>query len=261
MRIKALLLASLAVLPASPAWANPWLQEAGSGEVITTTIASYSSDGFESVADPAGLPRFTLCTHIEYGAWDNVTLILDGAMQRFSPGDLNFGTSGYRLDKAMAGVRLPLARWRNTVLSLEGKFGTDAVYDNTPHEIFASTRGAAEARLMLGQGFTLFGLHSFTALEAGGRWRAGPPADEAVFDATLGMAPSKRSLLLLQSFSTVSIGDAREPYQRYLLSKVQASAAYRLYGRTWMQMGGFASVAHSHTGAEHGGMISFWWKF
>jgi len=253
--------ALLFLMLSAPAFAGPWLPKAGDGQLITSTIATYSDDGFESIPNPTDLPRLTLCTHFEIGLTGNVTFVADGALQRFSPGDLNFGTSGYRLDKAMAGLRVPIARWNRTVLSFEGLFGTDAVYDNNPHEIFASTRGAAEARLMLGRSFKLFGLDSFTALEAGGRWRSGPPADEASFDATLGMAPTPRSLLLLQSFSTVSIDDAQSPYRSYLLSKAQASAAYRLYGRTWLQVGGFASVVHSHTGAERGALVSFWWKF
>jgi hypothetical protein len=261
MRAHFISIVILAAMFVSPASAGPWLEKQGSGQLITTTIVTYSDDGFESIPNPIGLPRFTLCTRFEYGATDDVTIILDAAFQRFSPGDLNFGTSGYRLDKAMVGARVPLVRWRNTVLSLEGTFGTDAVYDNTPRSIFASTRGAAEARLMLGQSFTMFGLDSFTVFEAGGRWRSGPPADEAILDATLGMAPSPRSLLLLQSFSTASIDDARAPYRRYLLSKAQASAAYRLYGGVWLQAGAFGTVAHAHTGAERGGMVSFWWKF
>ena len=261
MRAFGFSLAVLAAMFASSASAGPWLEKQGSGQLITTTIATYSDDGFESIPNPLGLPRLTLCTHFEYGATDDITFVLDTALQRFSPGDLNFGTSGYRLDKAMAGARVPLMRWANTVLSFEGLFGTDAVYDNTPRSIFDSTRSAAEARIMLGQNFSMFGLKSFLALEGGGRWRSGPPADEAIFDATLGMAPSPRSLLLLQSFSTASIDDARAPYRRYLLSKAQASAAYRLYGGMWMQAGGFASVAHTHPGAERGGMLSFWWKF
>jgi hypothetical protein len=249
------------VLASAPALAGPWLPSAGDGQLITSTIATYSDDGFESIPNPAGLPRFTLCTHFEVGASDDITFVADGALQRFSPDDLNFGTSGYRLDKAMVGLRVPVARWDRTVLSFEGLFGTDAVYDNNPHEIFASTRGAAEARLMLGQSFKLLGLESFGAVEAGGRWRSGPPADEAVFDVTLGMAPTQRSLLLLQSFSTLSVDGADAPYSRYFLSKAQASAAYRLYGGVWLQAGGFASVAHSHTGAERGALVSFWWKF
>ncbi len=249
------------LLLTQPAWASPWLAKAGGGQLITATIATYSDDGFESIPNPGGLPRFTLCTHFEYGVTNGLTLILDTQFQRFSPGDLNFGTSGYRLDKAMAGVRVPLARWSNTIISFDGMFGTDAVYDNAPHSILASTRGAAEARLMLGQNFTLFGLNSFAAFEAGGRWRAGPPADEATFEATLGVAPTQRLLLLLQSFSTVSVDAAEAPYRRYLLSKAQFSAAYRLYGGVWLQAGGFATVAHTHTGAERGGLVSVWWKF
>src|ERR1700675_5007770 len=135
-RISPLFMIVAVLLMALPSRAGPWLPQAGSGQLISATIATHSNDGFESVPDPTGLPRFTLCTHFEYGVTDNLTLILDSDFQRFSPGDLNFGTSGYRLEKAMAGVRVPLARWSNTIISIEGMFGTDAVYDNTPRSIF-----------------------------------------------------------------------------------------------------------------------------
>ncbi|MGQ0741593.1 MAG: hypothetical protein ACT4OG_04770 [Alphaproteobacteria bacterium] len=252
---------AMCLLLADPARAGPWLPERGGGEFLTATVATYSDDAFESVPNPLGLPRFTLGTHLEYGLADRVTLLADAAMHRFAPGDLNFGTSGYRLDKAMLGLRMRLAQGRRAIISIEGLFGTDAVYDNTPREIFASTRGAAELRLMLGDNFKVFGLDSFAAWEAGGRWRAGPPANEVLFDATFGIAPGKRSLLLLQSFFTVSVGEAQLPYRSYVLSKVQASAAYRVYEGAWLQFGGFASLVHEDTGAERGALVSVWWRF
>lgn len=246
---------------ATHAWPKPWLPQAGDGEVNLSVIATQSSDSFESVAIPSGVERLSLCLHFEYGVSDNLTLLVDSAFQRFSDGHLSTDPSGLRMDKAMAGARVPLARWGSTIISAEAMAGSDAVYESTPKSIFASTRGAAEARLMLGQSFPLLGGDGFFALEAGGRWRAGPPANEGILDATLGASLTPSWLLLLQSFTTASVDDAQAPYRRYLLSKAQASTAFRLTDGLWLQAGAFGTVAHEDTGEERGGVVSIWWKF
>ena len=139
--------------------------------------------------------------------------------------------------------------------------GADAVYGNTPYSIFAHMRPAGELHALIGQSFSFFGLDSFASADFGGRWRDGPPADEATLDATAGTSLTPRWLLLAQSFSAASVDAAERPYHRYILSKTQLSTAYRIFGGVWLQGGGFITVAHAHTGSEHGGLVSLWWKF
>jgi hypothetical protein len=64
---------------------------------------------------------------------------------------------------------------------------------------------------MFGQGYEVFGRHGFAGVETGLRWRGGAPADELLFDLGTGLEPWEGGLLMLQSFSIFSVGEARGP--------------------------------------------------
>jgi hypothetical protein len=120
--------------------------------------------------------------------------------------------------------------------------------------------GRAEARLMFGRGFEVLGRHGFTGLEAGWRWRGGAPADELLLDVAAGIEPWDGGLLMLQSFSIRSIGEARGAYRPYSLSKLQLSFAQRLATQLWVQLGVVSSVAGADRG-EAGLIVALWERF
>ena len=113
---------------------------------------------------------------------------------------------------------------------------------------------------MFGEGFDVFRRHAFAGMEAGWRWRAGPPADEAVLDAILGIDPWPSALLMLQSFAISSTGSASGAYRRYDLIKLQLTLAQRLTPRWWIQAGLIETAAGKDAG-ETGAVLALWLRF
>jgi hypothetical protein len=125
---------------------------------------------------------------------------------------------------------------------------------------FASLHHTGEARLLVGQDFTVFGDHAWAALEAGWRWRGGPPADEGILDITIGLQPREDLFFMLQTFGVSSAQDAYDGYQSYHSEKLQLSVVYEFAPRLWLQAGGIVSVRGDDAG-DAGGMLALWWRF
>lgn len=247
--------ACLAAAISGLAYGNPWLKPAGEGEAILNLMVAEASAGFA----PAGRAADAASDlHVEYGAFDNLTLVADSDVTYDKPGATRPART--RFDTAWMGARMQLARWEDSVVSLEGAGGLAGLYDTAWPSRALSLNGVAAARLLFGHGFDLFGRHAFTSVEGGWRWRGGAAADEATFDMTLGMAPWRDGLLMLQSFSAMSTGSARPPYRRYDMHKLQLSVAQNLRGALWVQAGLIETVAGTEAGTG-GAMIALWWRF
>ena len=111
MTREALLIATsgLLLFIGGAASANPWLKDDGAIEAISSTTTSREQTGL------AASLQSSSSLHIEYGASDRATLIVDGSFQRFTSGT----ASGTSFDNAWAGVRMALKRWDNSLLSTE----------------------------------------------------------------------------------------------------------------------------------------------
>jgi hypothetical protein len=237
---------------AGAAWANPWLKEAGAGEFISSAAITRQSAGLAGGASANAFSGL----HLEYGAGRRATLIADTGFQQYASG----GQTRSVFDTAWAGARFALYRWDNSLLSFEAGGGISGIRDNPLPGAPLSIDGTGQARLMFGEGFEVLGRHAFAGIEGGWRWRAGPPADELLLDTVLGIAPWESALLMLQSFSISSLGQARGAYRRYDLVKLQLSLAQRLSPHWWVQAGALASVAGADSG-EAGAVFALWWRF
>ena len=242
-------IAVLACFAAQVASANPWPKDPGALEIIQGATFSKESAGLAS-----GSTNATFDAHLEYGT-TNGTLILDGDVQS------QIAATGRRtnFDNAWAGVRTVLVSTDYAVVSAELDGGASGVRQSalTPD---IGINGRAEARLMLGQGYEVLGRHGFAGIETGLRWRGGAPADELLFDLGAGIEPWDGGLLILQSFSIFSVGEARGAYRRYNLTKFQFSAAQRLESRFWLQLGIVGTVAGADRG-EVGMVLGLWDRF
>jgi hypothetical protein len=230
---------------------GPWLKAQGEGEVISGGEWVRRNAGFASGQSAQADEAF----HAEYGAAPDVTLVLDSDMQR----NMAAGETGTAFDNAWAGARTALKQWDHAVLSAELDGGVAGIRDAvSPTRI--SLQGTAQARLMFGQGFTLFGHHAFAGIETGYHWRAGPPADEVAIDAGAGLEPWHNGLLLLQSFSIIGVGPASGAYRRYDLLKGQIALAQGLTDRIWIEGGLIDTLAGAGAG-EAGVVFALWWRF
>ena len=240
----------LACFAAEVAMANPWLKEEGAAELASTLTLTREEAGLASGAVGA-----TSGFHLEYGARARATLILDSDVQRQTAA----GARRTNFNNGWAGLRTVLRRGDFSVLSLELDGGLAGVRRSaSTSEI--GLNGRAEVRLMFGQGFEIMGHHAFAGAETGWRWRGGAPADEYLLDLGAGIEPWQSGLIMLQSFSIASGGQARGAYREYDLSKLQFSVAQRLTAYLWVQAGVVGAVAGVDRG-QTGGVLGFWWRF
>ena len=119
---------------------------------------------------------------------------------------------------------------------------------------------ATDARLMLAKSFTLCGLPAFVEIDPGVRFRAAPFANEARIDATLGVRPWPRVLLLVQDFSSFA-PPSGTLIERVDYSKLQLSAVYDVSKAWSVQVGGFRTFAGRNIVREIGPLAALWYRF
>jgi len=235
-----------------PASANPWLKEKGEGEFISNATISRQESGLASGAQTSASSDL----HLEFGALPSATVVADTSVHQYEAAGQSLST----FDTASLGVRANVRRWDNSVLSSEVHLGISEVRDSFLPGSPVALDGTGEARLMFGEGFDVLRRHAFAGVEAGWRWRAGPPADEALLDAILGIDPWQSALLMLQSFAVASTGPASGAYRRYGLVKLQLTLAQRVSPRWWIQAGLIETVAGKDAG-EAGAVLPLWMRF
>ncbi len=102
----------------------------------------------------------------------------------------------------------------------------------------------------------------FAEAQVGYRWRGGRNPDEIILDATLGVRPLPRLMLLLQGFNAVALQpDRRFGGGRMRRHKLQPSLVWSS-GEGWsLQVGAFATLAGRETPQERGLVAALWWRF
>ena len=239
----------LCVLSACAAFANPWLMRPGHGEAVATFRLIRSANGFGAHGHDDG----ALDLRGEYGLTDTISVVADAEVKGES------AITSARPEFVEAGLRVQLLRWDTGVVAFEGEAGTGATRaEGQP--FFSSLHGRGEVRALVGQDFPLWGIHSWLAVEGGWRWRAGPPADEIIFDGTFGMQPREDLFVMLQSFGIVSARNPTDGYRSYNFDKLQLSAIYEFVPHLWLQAGALTSVYGDDAG-DAGGMAALWWRF
>lgn len=248
----AVVFAALLSLPAEAALANAWLKEKGQGEVISSTTVVRQQSGLSGGVAAQGFSAL----HVEYGALENASLIADAGYTQYA----SQGTTNTLFDTAFGGSRFIINRWDNSVLSAELLGGVSGIRENFLPGSPIAMHGTSAFRLAFGNGFDFLGRHAFAGVEAGYRWRPGPPADELQLDWTVGIEPWSTGLLMLQSFAISGLGPAHGAYRRYDLVKFQLSLAQKLSERWWIQLGAVVTAAGVDSG-NAGGTVALWRRF
>jgi hypothetical protein len=262
-RVRAILFAAMAVLATPcPAAAGAWTQAEGQWQVINTVGYSQADKGFDaqSRADaPIKFDKFYLNGLAEYGVSDTITLfvapeyvVADSSWSGATPTRAsNFAIEG--------GARVRLSDAFG-IVSLQGSFKSAGPFDLSNSVGHDSAR-IAELRLLDGFSFKLFGDDGFADIEAAERWISHPRPNETAFDATAGLWLSTDTLLMAQSFNTISGGDALPPYSYYRTHKLEVSVVENLSARWSVQLGLFASPAGQNSLVEQGVTASLWTRF
>ena len=245
-------------MPAA-ASAGAWTLPQGTGQAIVTATTSTS----DRVFGIGGTPRYDkteLQALIEYGFTDRFTAILDPGLQHIgisAPTDAQRTGLGY----SELGGRYLLLQRDAWVLSGQATVRVPGTNETSNPAAIGYTGIETDLRALIGYSFTLGAMPAFVDLQLAQRFRAGAPPDELRFDATFGVRPAPRWLLLAQSFNVVSEGAGSPPFASYDYSKLQLSAVYSLTPALSLQVGGFSTFAGNNALQENGLILGAWYRF
>lgn len=254
---------------APPAWSAAWTLPQGTGQAIFSTTYYRVEDRFDEDGDRAGQPRFSkleIAGYVQYGITNDVTAGINPRLHYLEADSGNGEDTSTGLAATDFFIRARLWHDPSSVVSLQGLVKAPNT-DNTAEPALGFGQTDVELRLLLGHSGGLGKASYFTNIEAGFRKRFEAPADEARVDATLGLRPAGRWLLMLQSFNTVGLGNASGAKivqtsgldaDRYQL---QASVVRELTAALSLQIGVLRDVAGRNSGAGTAGVMGLWVRF
>ncbi len=256
--------AAACLLSPASALAGAWSQEQGRTQIIFAATSMQAEARFGRGGRPLKTGRFSkqeTAIQAERGLGSGLTLLAGGAL-RASSFDAASGRALSMSGAISAGLRTQLWSDGATILSLQG-VATVGGERSRPSGLRAFDAPAeAEIRLLLGRNFSLLDRPGFAEAQVGYRWRGGRNADELVVDATLGIRPLPRLMVLLQSFNTVALQpDRRFGGGRMRRHKLQPSLVWELSESWSVQFGAFATLAGRETLQESGLVAALWWRF
>lgn len=242
--------AALLLLFVPHAGAGAWTVPAGHWKVFAGVITSKAWSRF-GAANQLRFSKVLTQGWIEYGLTDAFTLV---AAPEYVRSDT--GTATLRSTSLELGGRLLLTR-RLGMVSVQasaktaGGFGMSTSYGGEAGRQF-------EMRFLAGNSFKLFARDGFFDVEAAQRWIKRPRPDEVALDATAGLWVLPNDLALLQTFTVISAGGVRPPFEPYRQTKLQLSLVHRFSPRWSLQSGYFITPSGRNTVREQGTVVSLW---
>lgn len=247
--------AALLLAGAAQAQAGAWLQEPGQWQVIASFEASRASSGFDAQGrlDPdVEYDKLYMKSLVEYGWSERTTFFAAPELVLAS-----YAPDRRTRDVAIEmGMRTRLFRSFG-VASLQTSYKTAGPSDLSNSNLFTSAE-VSEVRLLYGTDFRVMGRDGFLDFEAGQRFISRPRPDETVFDTTAGVWLAPKTLVMLQSFSTISGGNALPPDSEFRTVKLEMSTVQRLSPRWSLQLGVFATLDGRNSLNEQGLAAAFW---
>jgi protein XagA len=253
------LLASGAILLlATGARAGAWLEPPGQGEVIlggtfSDSLRAYDVNG--RLAPVSSYKKFELTAYAEYGATEAITLIAVPSVLDFRarpPGQSYAG-----MGVLEAGARVKLYEIDEWIFSAQASLREAT---NARSRLFLDTGHGlqADARLLIGHNFTILGFPAFSSLEIGYR-SPGGFGHEVRADATLGLRPMDKVLVLLQTFNISAVHIS--PLYPTRSNKLALSAVYDVTPSIAVQVGGIVGLPGVSTTTERGIISALWYRF
>jgi hypothetical protein len=253
MRARSFMVTAL-LFVAGPAFAGAWTIDQGKGQVTVTATASRADESFDDHGRAHASPRYQKLeveTLLEYGAMDRLTVMLGPSFQHIDiapPTDASRSGAGY----TEFGARYRILQAQDWVFSMQGLMRMPGTSDIGNPAAIGYTGMEFDTRALIGKAFKISGLPAFIDLEFAQRIRESAP-NEFRADATFGIRPAPRWLLLAQSFTvTAESGSALFPPYNY--SKLQLSAVYDFTKNWSVQLGGFATV-FGHNALQENGLV------
>ena len=250
----------LTLISAGAAQAGAWLQDKGHWQIIASFEASRANGGFDAQGhlDPTiKFDKLYMKCLVEYGWSDRMTI---------------FAAPQYVLATSRPGAAQPITSLNDGAIEIGARlrlfhtFGVasfESSYTSAgPSDLSNSRRldsaQVSEFRLLYGTNYRLLGRDGFLDLEAAERFVSRPRPDETVLDATAGLWLNPKTLLMVQSFNTVSGANAMPPDTFFSSNKIEVSMVLRLSERWSLQLGSFVVPAGRNALMEQGVVAAFW---
>jgi hypothetical protein len=255
-------------MPARAGFAQP----EGAGQIIATSSVSQFSKTFDAqgrLRRASTFSKLYLETHAEYGLTERVTLVGRFGQEALQPGVLD-GTNGLVSQRFVeAGARVALTRFdafhigelRLSAQVLGGwrSCGCAGAATRAGDAAQTSQGVTLDARMIAALPFALAGMESFAELQAGYRHGGGVERSELRLDATLGVRPDPRWLLLAQLFVASSRAEREAPEAWRV--KAELGVVWAVTPRWSVQAGAFTTIAGRNAAHETGAKLAVWRSF
>jgi hypothetical protein len=254
-------LAAFVLAPAA-ALGGAWTLPQGEGQIIEAIFGWTGDDspyGFRQAAPPSER-RLEAETYVQYGLTNDITIFGQTALEHYQlsapTADLYNG-----LDYSDVGLRAKLWSTGPLIVSAEATAFVPGARDSARPAQAGDTGGAGEGRLLAGYNFTLGATPGFVDAEVGYRLRSAGPPDEWHVDATLGIRPAPRVMLMAQLFNTISSPSSNPLFPAWRSHIAEVSLVYALDDRWSLQIGTFTTFATVNTNSERGAVVAVWRTF
>jgi hypothetical protein len=236
------------------AWAGAWPMRDGEGLAILKYERQRADRGF----DPDGVevsinPRHdeTLSLYTEYGLTDRLTLQTKAALTRGHDAFVDYEGRG----PIELGLRYAPLHTDRSVVSLYLGAAKDGVGRNAGYARPGKGDTDLEVRVLAGTSRQWRNMHGFAELQVA-RLKRGGLADETRVDATAGLRPAPRWLLMVQTYA----GQADSKPVRSRWSKSEVSLTHDR-GVWSLQAGWRRTLSGRETPADQGPVLAVWRRF
>lgn len=251
------------IVSPTAAFAAAWTLNAGDGQAIVTATPSEGTQIFDQGGKLLPFPRYSkddAQALIEYGATDWLTIIAAPSLQHVS---VAAPYEGQRtgLGYTDLGARARVWTSDSWVVSVQTIFSMPGTSDRTNTAAIGYYDPQIDNRALLGYSFKAGAWPAFVDIEVAERFRLDGPPSEFHGDATFGIRPLDKWLILAQSFNVLSEGAGTWGIPSYTYYKFQLSAVYALTPAVSLQFGAFTTYAGTNALQQNGLVAGAWYRF
>ncbi|MGL4439877.1 MAG: hypothetical protein ACRCUE_11430 [Bosea sp. (in: a-proteobacteria)] len=230
-----------------------FLQPEGQTQVISANGVSGFSRDFDAngqIRRNNTFSKTSLDVFAMHGLTETITLVAATSTDRITTKYANDPGSDINWN-AMAGVRMPLWQQNGSIVSAQALVGAGRETGRSGL--------MAEARLMAGHNLSVADVPGFADVQLALRQNAPGARPEMRFDATFGLKPHDRVMLLSQLLTAYGLAHAGQ--KRSLRVKAQLGVVWHA-GETWsVQLSGFQTVYGLNAAQEAGATLGLWRRF
>ncbi len=247
----------------SASLAGAWVMGKGTSKWMLSSEYTFATHLYDRRGKLIALPRYHMLYDTLYGEYGVTETLTVWGSTRFEQRKIGYPTqSAYSgLGYSEIGGRYRVWEGFNAIASVQVSALIPGARNNVNPVEWGQTDFQADARGLVGYSFSLFKRHFFTDLQIGYRARFGDPADELRIDATLGASVSRKLMVLLQSFNTLSIGTPKSFFTELQDYKIQISAVWDFNHRWALQAGTRTTLRGINTLQEQTYFGGLWLKF